>query len=171
MIHTEPLELFAEVSIALASVSGIVLIFGRQSAGVLTALDRARLKVLFQLTFGAFILAVIPMVILAGDIDSAMNLRASSASMCVLIIAVMVVARLTYSKVPDDESAEVPGFLRAVFYGALALQLALSSVMSAGYFQSLAMSAYLAGLTVMLALAFLQFFRFFSSERTKAGDA
>jgi hypothetical protein len=165
MIQTDILRIFAEVAIALAGVSGIVLVLARQSTGKLAALDRARLKVLFYLTLGAFVLAVVPMFIKASGLDAHSNLRASSATMAGLLVVVMGLARLTYSRVPRDERKQVPGLMRGVFYTALLTQFTLAGVVGAGLWQPSGMAMYVTGLTTMLLLALLQFSRLLASDR------
>lgn len=64
----DTLAIFAEISIALAGFSGIVIAFGRRSAGALSQLEIRRLSNLFMLSGLSLILSLVGMALLHIDL-------------------------------------------------------------------------------------------------------
>ncbi|HEX5788345.1 MAG TPA: hypothetical protein VFY03_09210 [Woeseiaceae bacterium] len=68
MEQPQSLQTIAEIGIAFAGFSGLVIAF-RRKAGPLTAVHRYRLRILLTLAFGALFLALLPDVLASARID------------------------------------------------------------------------------------------------------
>ena len=105
MLDTSTLELLAEVSIALAGFSGVVLVLGRRSSGPLAGLDKRRLGFLLELTLGSFFLSVIPLVVNAAAIPQQLNLRVCSIVMYASIVTFGVLAYVRNARLSERDRA------------------------------------------------------------------
>ena len=158
MLDVGTLELLAEVSIALAGFSGVVLILGRRSSGHLPGLDQRRLHFLLETTLGAFFLSVIPLVANAGAMPYRMNLRFCSTAMLAFLLALAAMFILRGARLSQPERARLVRPLEIIL-GALLVPLSVGLLFVVfGAWGQLAMSIYLAGLTVLLLAASFQFY-------------
>jgi hypothetical protein len=158
MIDTGSLELLAEVSIALAGFSGVVLILGRRSSGHLSALERRRLGFLLETTLGVFFLSLTPLVISAAGVPPQLNLRICSAAMLGLAVSLGVLWFIRNARLSDEESARRVRPLEAIVWALFVPESVCLLVVAFGAWGRFAMAIYLAGLTAFLLGAAFQFY-------------
>lgn len=89
MEATEVLTLIAEIGIALAGFTGVVIVVGRPP-GPLTALESFRLSQLLSLSLGAVVLALLPLGLYHLGIDPPKLWQASSAAMATLGVGLLL---------------------------------------------------------------------------------
>lgn len=126
------LSIFAEVSVALAGFSGIVIAFGRRSLGALTQLELRRLANLFVFSGSVLLLALLGMSLLhLVPADSSSLWRSASALVFVFGTFWMIMDARRVSRLAPTERADVKGYILYPFMaaGVAALVLQLVNVL------------------------------------------
>ncbi len=163
MLDTATLELLAEVPIALAGFSGVVLILGRRSTGRLSGLDKRRLGFLLETTLGVFFLSLMPLVANAATIPPQLNLRGCSLAMLGFIVSMGVLWSVRNARLSDEERARRVQPLEVIVWALLVPESVCLLVVTFGAGGRFAMAIYLAGLTVFLLAAAFQFYLLLSA--------
>ena len=122
----DTLAIFAEISIALAGFSGIVIAFGRRSAGSLSALELRRLSNLFTLSGLSLIVSLVGMALLHLNLDDHTTLwRWGSGLIFVLATPWLIRDVVAVYRLEEAEKATVSVPLVIFFDSAAAAMLAL----------------------------------------------
>ena len=111
----ETLMLLVEAAVALAGFSGVVVVFGRRSAGEWSELERTRLINLLVSAFSVLFLSLAALLLLHARVAPAITWRIGSGAILLLIVyqSIVLVRRLR-SSLPDDP--EVSGIRLRVFF-------------------------------------------------------
>lgn len=104
----ETLAVFAEVAVALAGFSGIVIAFGQRSVGELTALEYRRLSNLFILSGMALSVALVSLSLLhLGELDEPLFWRLCSVTVFVLAAPWLVYDVIRVLRLEREERARI----------------------------------------------------------------
>ena len=120
------LSIFAEISVALAGFSGIVIAFGRHPSGLLSKLEIRRLSNLFILSGFALLLSLLGISLLHIEFLS-MDLLWRSASAVVILLAIpwLVWDVIRVLKLENSERAKVNPYILVTFYSLAVVMLLL----------------------------------------------
>ena len=120
------LSIFAEVSVALAGFSGIVIAFGRKTSGPLSTLEVRRLTNLFILSGAALIISLLWMSLLHVEFEERELLwRGGSAAVIVLSVPWLVWDLVRVFRLDQHERVEVKTSILVVFNAAAVAMLLL----------------------------------------------
>ncbi len=111
----ETLMLLVEASVALAGFSGVVVVFGRRSAGEWSELERTRLINLLVSSFSVLFLSLAALLLLHAGVAPAITWRIGSGAFLLLIVhqSTQLVRRLRRISTDDPE---VPGIRLRLFF-------------------------------------------------------
>jgi hypothetical protein len=120
------LSIFAEISVALAGFSGIVMSFGRRANSVLTKLEARRLSNLFILSGFALLLSLVWISLLHLDsIDTNLLWRSGSAVVVLLAIPWLVWDVVRVRRLGRAERLKANTYILVTFYSLVVLMLLL----------------------------------------------
>ncbi len=113
----ETLILLVEAAVALAGFSGVVVVFGRRSAGEWSELERTRLINLLVSSFSVLFLSLAALLLLHARVAPAITWRIGSGAILLLIVyqSIQVVRRLRSISTDDPEVSGI--WLRVFFLG------------------------------------------------------
>jgi hypothetical protein len=102
------LSIFAEVAVALAGFSGIVIAFGRRKVGALTALERRRLSNLFMLSGMVLFMAMLCMALLhVAALETHLLWAGSSALIFLLATPWLALDTIRLRRLEASERADI----------------------------------------------------------------
>ena len=108
----DTLSIFAEVSVALAGFSGVVIAFGRRSVGVLTQLETRRLFNLFTFSGLVLILSLLGISLLhVESIDASSLWRGGSAVLVLIGIPWLIFDWHKIRRLEPEERSKVYGYV------------------------------------------------------------
>jgi hypothetical protein len=124
----DTLRTLAELGVALAGFSGIVIALGSRARGEWSPLDRRWLSILLSASFGAVLWSLVPLLLLASDLPESWVWLLSSAGWLIHAIAALAVRtrQLTTSR-RSDAAAPDRGFLAFAMAGVGAAIVAQSA--------------------------------------------
>ena len=151
----DTLAIFAEVSVALAGFSGIVIAFGQRSLGSLSTLEIRRLSNLFSLSGLALVLSLVAISLLHIEaLDHSSLWRGASAIVFLLVTPWLILDLVKVRRLDPRERAGVNLYLLSFFDSLAAAMLILQL---ANCFLIVAAWPFFLGLALVVAGAFQQF--------------
>jgi hypothetical protein len=157
------LQLIAEVAVALAGFSGVVVALGRRSGGAWASSDKTRLRTMLDLSFLAAFLAIMPFILFHGGLESS-SIWAWSSGLGALVMGVRLIRALPQlASIWRDSSVSRPlvATMRSL-QAAIVLVLAANAT---GFGLGQSFTPYLIALVGLLAMSALMFVRLLNVEQ------
>ena len=163
------LQTVAEVAVAFAGFTGVVLAFGRRSDRAWSPMDIYRFRVLLGASLQTLLLSLIPLLLYHSGASERTTWAASSFLVCILLIVILT-NDLRYLAPIRDQMARADRILGVIVSVGFACVFAAQVANVFGVFGSRAFAAYLGALIYYLTMASLMFLRLLSSVGLDSED-
>jgi len=157
------LQLIAEVAVALAGFSGVVVALGRRSGGAWKSSDKTRLRTMLDLSFLAALLAIVPFIFFHGGMDSS-SVWAWSSGLGALVMGTRLIRALPKIALFWRDSSVNRPLMVTMRSLQAAIVLALCAN-ATGFGLSQSFTPYLTALVGLLVMSGLMFVRLLNLEQ------